>query len=134
MNARLTMLATIVAFALRSWAAHAQWLSYPTPGVPRLPDGRPNLSAPAPLAADGKPDLSGIWAAECAIYDGSPCFPQSLFFDLARDLKPGVGVSNPGSAPKAGITSMIPTAIACRLAYRVSILLVVRSRSCRLRR
>ncbi len=26
----------------------AQWLNYPTPGIPRTPDGRPNLSAPAP--------------------------------------------------------------------------------------
>lgn len=28
-----------------------------------MPDGRPDLSAPAPKGADGKPDLSGIWAA-----------------------------------------------------------------------
>ena len=42
----------------------AQWLNYPTPGVPRTPDGKPNLSAPAPKTADGKPDLSGIWEAD----------------------------------------------------------------------
>src|SRR6201997_5166609 len=41
----------------------AQWLDYKTPGIPRTPDGKPNLSAPAPKAADGKPDLSGIWRA-----------------------------------------------------------------------
>jgi hypothetical protein len=40
----------------------AQWFHYPTAGLPRKPDGSLNLSAPAPLAADGKPDLSGIWA------------------------------------------------------------------------
>src|SRR5205809_6244108 len=40
----------------------AQWLNYPTPGIPRTPDGKPNLSAPAPRTPDGKPDLSGIWA------------------------------------------------------------------------
>jgi hypothetical protein len=39
----------------------AQWLDHKTPGTPRLPDGRPNLSAPTPRAANGKPDLSGIW-------------------------------------------------------------------------
>lgn len=39
----------------------AQWLDYPTPGIPRTADGKPNLSAPAPRLADGKPDLSGYW-------------------------------------------------------------------------
>src|SRR4029077_19546357 len=36
----------------------AQWLQSPTAGVPKLPNGRPNLNAPPPRAADGKPDLS----------------------------------------------------------------------------
>jgi hypothetical protein len=40
----------------------AQWLGYPTPGIPRTPGGKPNLSAPAPRTPDGKPDLSGVWA------------------------------------------------------------------------
>ncbi len=39
----------------------AQWLDYPTPGIPRTADGKPNLSAPVPRTADGKPDLSGLW-------------------------------------------------------------------------
>jgi len=39
----------------------AQWLHYPTPGIPRKRDGKPNLAAPAPRTADGKPDLSGLW-------------------------------------------------------------------------
>jgi hypothetical protein len=56
----------------------AQWLNYPTAGIPRGRDGKPNLSAPAPRAADGKPDLSGVWMA-----DG-----QTYFFDLAAGLKP----------------------------------------------
>ena len=41
--------------------AAAQWLNYPTPGIPRTADGKPNLNAPVPKTADGKPDLSGIW-------------------------------------------------------------------------
>ncbi len=39
----------------------AQWLHFPTPGIPRTADGKPNLAAPAPRTADGKPDLSGLW-------------------------------------------------------------------------
>jgi len=39
----------------------AQWLSYPTAGVPRTPDGKPNLGAACPRTADGKPDLSDLW-------------------------------------------------------------------------
>src|ERR1700730_1959946 len=39
----------------------AQWPNYPATGVPRDPDGKAKLDAPAPKAADGHPDLSGIW-------------------------------------------------------------------------
>jgi hypothetical protein len=40
-----------------------QWLRYPTEGVPRTADGKPDLKAPTPRLPDGKPDLSGLWHA-----------------------------------------------------------------------
>jgi len=76
---RPTVLAIITAFLLLSAATGAQWLDRPTAGIPRLPDGKPNLSAPAPRLADGHPDLSGIWDVGNMLY----------FHDLARGLKPG---------------------------------------------
>ena len=46
--------------------------------VPRLPNGQPNLNAPAPRRADGKPDLTGIW---------NPDPPKVR--DTTAGLKPG---------------------------------------------
>lgn len=51
----------VAAFAIWGSPAAAQWLDYPTPGIPRTPDGKPNLAAPAPRTAEGKPDFSGLW-------------------------------------------------------------------------
>ena len=48
-------------FTLGAASASPQWLQYPTPGTPRLPGGKPNLAAPVPRAADGRPDLTGVW-------------------------------------------------------------------------
>lgn len=59
--------------------AVAQWLNYPTPGIPRTADGKADLSAQAPRTADDKPDFSGVWGL-----DAGP----SLFY-IAGELKPG---------------------------------------------
>ena len=64
----------------------AQWLNYPAPGIPRTPDGKPNLAAPAPKTPDGKPDLSGTWESE-----------SGYFQDLAKDLKPDEVVMQPSA-------------------------------------
>ena len=75
-----------VVLAWTMFPLSAQWLNYPTPGLPRTPDGKPNLSAPAPKTPEGKPDLSGVWV----ISEQQNAFGAytSHFMDLALDLKP----------------------------------------------
>jgi len=60
--------AITAAFWLLATSAGAQWLDWPTPGIPRTADGKPNLTAPAPRAADGRPDFSGLWEPEMNPY------------------------------------------------------------------
>ena len=55
-------LATLILLASTTPLA-AQWLTLPTPGIPRTADGEPDLSAPVPRTADGRPDLTGLWRA-----------------------------------------------------------------------
>ena len=62
----------------------AQWLKLPTPGLPRLPDGKPNLEAQAPRTPDGKPDFSGLWKN-----DGGDRYYNNIAADLQiSDMAP----------------------------------------------
>ena len=75
-NSFVCTAALVVALSGLPAPVRAQWLKVPTKGIPRLPDGAPNLSAPAPKTTDGKPDLSGIWQ------------PTSRYIaNIASDLK-----------------------------------------------
>ncbi len=80
--------------AMASSLVMAQWLHYPTAGIPRTQDGKPDLSAPAPRTVDGKPDLSGMWD----VLHNRPCPPEGCtdmvvpeeFFDIGFSLKGGL--------------------------------------------
>jgi hypothetical protein len=63
--------------------AEAQWLNYRDPKTPRTPDGRPNLSAPAPRQ-NGKPNLTGLWEAE-----------RTPVSEIVRVLGPGIAQIQP---------------------------------------
>ena len=57
----MKLLLTAVALVAMTISVGAQWLNHPPPGIPRTPDGKANLTAAAPRAIDGKPDLTGLW-------------------------------------------------------------------------
>lgn len=68
----------VVAVFVMNTSIAAQWLKYPTPGIPRTADGKPDLSAPTPRSANGKPVLAGLWRPA-----------PGLVGDMTRGMKSG---------------------------------------------
>ena len=74
--------------------ACAQWIHHPLPNTPRMPDGRPDMTAPAPRTADGKPDLTGMWDPRL-----NPKIPDGVV--IHSGVLPGLDLQSwrPGAAP-----------------------------------
>jgi hypothetical protein len=81
MSARFRILLAFAALPLS-----AQWLNHIPEGTP-MKDGRPNLSAPAPRAANGKPDLTGVWMHETFSLE-----QMKKFYGSAADEEANIGM------------------------------------------
>src|SRR5688500_14593023 len=79
---------TAAVVAVLSPSLSAQWPLYPAPGAPTGPDGKPDRTAPAPGAADGRSDLSGVWMSRAG---GGPKGPAPGRPPLANFGNAGVG-------------------------------------------
>lgn len=102
--------AAVIMLGATLGCADAQWLNYPTSGIPRTRDGKPDLSARTPRGRDGKPLLSGLWQTESAPGDvlarlipdatnGAGEEPLSQYFiNILSDFKPEQEPLRPAAA------------------------------------
>jgi hypothetical protein len=94
---------------LLAQGAFAQWIDYKTPGLPRGADGKVSMTAPRPMASNGKPDLTGLWRLEPKSNPGTlieAAGPQPWIVDAARKFMHELGRDDTGvhclpSGPRA---------------------------------
>jgi hypothetical protein len=89
---RCFLCATAVSLCI-SLCAPAQWLYERDPKAPRTPDGKVNMSGPAPRM-NGKPDFSGIWQVMAeprgpGLFGLGESSNSKYFRDILSDFKPG---------------------------------------------
>ena len=110
MNIRHLWVPVVIVLTAQSLSIQAQWVNHRDPQTPRLPDGKPNLSAPAPRASNGKPDLSGTWQVEpspiselLALIPGGQNglgegIPSKYFLNILADFTPENAPIQPAAA------------------------------------
>jgi hypothetical protein len=107
MTIRLETTLLVIGLAAIAAPASAQWPAYRAANVPRNVDGTVNTTAPAPRAADGKPDLSGLWEIYLSSIAAPPppgqASPSRSLQDVAdgADNQLGLAPNTPPPDPNA---------------------------------
>ena len=97
-SSRVTVALVILGTLLVSTRLAAQWINYPTAGVPRKADGKVDMAGATPKIADGKPDFSGIWASD-NVDPRRPGVPPNPHDATASHQMANLGVDLPGGLP-----------------------------------
>ena len=121
---RLRATALTVSLVTLALPSEAQWLTQPTPNIPRTASGAPNLAAPAPRGMDGRPDLSGPWMGRAALIriPADALTPQSKALIQEREEsffkdRPSFQCQPSGPEPIAGWRRIIQTPKVIAIAY-----------------
>lgn len=88
----LSLTAACLVASLVCMPAAAQWPAYPTPNVPRTPDGEVDLDGPVPYTDEGHPDLSGLWRVPRGDRPPAPAGapPVAGFRDVGENIEGGL--------------------------------------------
>jgi hypothetical protein len=114
----------IAVVSLACEQGRSQWIHYPTAGVPRTRDGKPNLSAPAPRMRDGKPDFSGMW------WSAGPTLPcPELMGGPKNCSEKGLGLADQAGADLPAQAANIAAGLEGGLPYQPWARELVRQRS-----